>query len=980
MKKNRVGNPLAKRVPRELLGEWRKYLVIFLFLSLTIGFVAGMYVANHSMLIATDRGAKLYHVEDGHFELKDEADEELLTAIASGEKADLRAWYLEEAKKEIDEKVEEESEKKLRETVEETLREEIEKNVRENAEASMREGVEAVLRETIAAQITEAAKAAVKEQTDPLVKAGMMTARQQEQTMEEAVTAALEENLEKTVAENLEQAVSEYLAENLEKTVSDYLTENLETMVSEHLEEALKEARESQEFLDAKEDARKEAYEEAEAEIDKKFDEQDAKKSKAQKEQEANFAVTPVRLYENFYRDLDEDADLDGEADGQVRIYAQNDEVNMASFLEGRAPNAPDEIAIDRMHADNNGLKVGDSIGVAGKEYKIVGLLAYVNYSTLYKSNRDLMFDALSFNVAMVTKEAWEKAGGRIHYCYAYTYEDRYRNEAEEKKKGDDFLSALLTQTVKAENDLEDFVPKYGNQAIQFAPNDMGSDKTMGGVLLYILIIVLAFIFALTISSTITKEASTIGTLRASGYTKGELIRHYMTMPVLVTLLAAIVGNVLGYTFFKNVVVDMYYNSYSLPAYQTVWYYEAFTKTTIVPVIIMFLVNLIVVSRMLRLSPLKFLRHDLKTSKRKKAVRLPKFSFFHRFRLRVMLQNFPNYLVLLLGIYFVTFLLTFAFGLPSTLKNYQDSAVDEMFAKYQYLLKTTEDEDGNELDPGVSGAERVSMSSLESASGVKIGESVSVYGIESGSRYVPLSEGVEGSKVMISSAYADKLKVRVGDQITLREKYSGEEHALLVAGIYDYVGGIAVFMELNAYNEIFGYPEGSFGGYLSNEEITEIDPKYIAVTITEEDITKISRQLDHSMGGYMNYFKVACLLFAAILMYLLTKVIIEKNENAISMVKILGYENREIASLYLTSTTVVVILSAILSTFLASKTLILVWEFILMEKDGWLPAYIDPASYLGIIAIVIMAYLIIMFFDYQRIRRVPMEEALKSVE
>ena len=59
------------------------------------------------------------------------------------------------------------------------------------------------------------------------------------------------------------------------------------------------------------------------------------------------------------------------------------------------------------------------------------------------------------------------------------------------------------------------------------------------GVLLDILIVIIAFIFAVTINNTITKEASAIGTLRASGYTRGELVRHYLAMPVIVTLAAA---------------------------------------------------------------------------------------------------------------------------------------------------------------------------------------------------------------------------------------------------------------------------------------------------------------------------------------------------------------------------------------------------------------------------------------------------------
>lgn len=70
--------------------------------------------------------------------------------------------------------------------------------------------------------------------------------------------------------------------------------------------------------------------------------------------------------------------------------------------------------------------------------------------------------------------------------------------------------------------------------------------------LLYILIAIMAFVFAVTTNNTITKEAAVIGTLRASGYTRGELLRHYLHLPVLVTIVAAIIGNILGYTVFKK--------------------------------------------------------------------------------------------------------------------------------------------------------------------------------------------------------------------------------------------------------------------------------------------------------------------------------------------------------------------------------------------------------------------------------------------
>ena len=74
----------------------------------------------------------------------------------------------------------------------------------------------------------------------------------------------------------------------------------------------------------------------------------------------------------------------------------------------------------------------------------------------------------------------------------------------------------------------------------------MGSDKAMMIMLLYIIIVIMAFVFGITTSNTIAKEAGVIGTPRASGYTKNELIRHYMTLPVIVTLVGALIATTAG--------------------------------------------------------------------------------------------------------------------------------------------------------------------------------------------------------------------------------------------------------------------------------------------------------------------------------------------------------------------------------------------------------------------------------------------------
>lgn len=842
MKNKKIKNPLKKRIPREFLGDWKKYAVVAFFLILTIGFVSGMYVANGSMMQAATESVTKYKREDGHFELKKKADKDLLEAIETGEKADVKQYYTDKAKKELEEKLEE--------------------------------------------------------------------------------TFGTEHN------EMYQMAYDEAWKE-----------------VSDTIDKEYKEAEEDYELNDP------------------------------------DFKAEKVNVYEDFFRNESEDHDNDGRSDGTIRVYAKTDEVNLACVLDGALPETENEIAVDRMHADNVGITVGDTITVGGETYTVTGLIAYVNYATLHEKTTDLMFDALKFNVGMVTDEGFDRLKESIHYAYAWCYEDRKETEQEEKNASDDFLKALLTQTVVYEDEMEDYVPAYANPAITFATDDMSSDEAMGGVLLDILIVIIAFIFAITISNTITKESSAIGTLRASGYTKGELIAHYISTPVIVTFVAAIEGNLLGYTVFKNVVVSMYYSSYSLPTYETIWNAEAFLKTTVIPVCLMFAVNLLVIVKMMQHTPLQFLRHDLKKTKRKKAMRLPKWKFINRFRLRIIFQNLSNYIILLAGIAFIMVMLAMAVGMPSTLDYYQDHVTELMFSKYQYILKSYQDEDKNVIDTKVKDAERFCLTSLQKK-GNSIDEEISVYGVEPDSKYVKIKDidDLKENTVYISDSFAEKYDLAVGDTVDLDEKYENKQYHFKIAGTYDRSQSIAVFMPVERFREMFDYDDEEFTGYLSDREITDISKDDIATVITERDITKMSDQLDHTMGSMMQYFQILCVLLSTVLIYLLTKIIIEKNENAISMTKILGYDNKEIASLYLMSTTIVVVIEAALGTLIGVSVMKLAWKIIMFSYSGWFAFVMQPVGYFKMFGFVLIGYLIVLFFDFGRIKRIPMDEALKNVE
>ena len=149
---------------------------------------------------------------------------------------------------------------------------------------------------------------------------------------------------------------------------------------------------------------------------------------------------------------------------------------------------------------------------------------------------------------------------------------------------------------------------------------------------------------------------------------------------------------------------------------------------------------------------------------------------------------------------------------------------------------------------------------------------------------------------------------------------------------------------------------------------------------TEDDLTKISRQLDVSMGDMFQVINVFAIVMFALLVYLLIKLIIEKNTISISMVKILGYDNREIGKLYLTATTWVVVCSIAVSIPLSYLLIELIYRSMMADFHGWLMMYVAPKVYGEMFVLGLIVYFVVAFFQMARIRKIPMDEALKNVE
>lgn len=171
-----------------------------------------------------------------------------------------------------------------------------------------------------------------------------------------------------------------------------------------------------------------------------------------------------IRLYNNNYVE-EETSD-----NKTIRIFANRKKVNKVCLMEGELPDKKDEIALDRMFAENNDIEVGDSIEISGNKKKVTGYVALSDYSALFSDNSDTMFDAVNFSVAVVTEDEFESYGKtHYHYSYSWKYNDEPKDDYEEKE-----VSDKLAAKINGISPLKSFIPRYINQSITFTREDMG--------------------------------------------------------------------------------------------------------------------------------------------------------------------------------------------------------------------------------------------------------------------------------------------------------------------------------------------------------------------------------------------------------------------------------------------------------------------------------------------------------------------------
>ncbi len=514
------------------------------------------------------------------------------------------------------------------------------------------------------------------------------------------------------------------------------------------------------------------------------------------------------------------------------------------------------------------------------------------------------------------------------------------------------------------------FIPASENPRINDVKADSEITKQVALFAGVIVLLLLVYMISVFITHNIEKESAVIGALYSLGYLKRDLLKHFMILPIILVTAASIVGTVLGYFMipFMNEASGLY----SFPSLQSIIKPYAIIYGLAVPIVIAVFVNFLVINKKLSLAPLKLLRKEKKQS-RITNVDLGNMGFINRYRIRQLLREIRGNVTIVLGLFLAILLMVFAFDIKGTIDNYVKHTTDDAKYEYMYILQYPQDK----VPEG--GVEAYTKSIYAYLDIIKSDMEVSLLGIKEGNPYFSFKVNGDSKDVYISNSVAYKFGYKVGDNIVLNDHIEDKSYSFRVAGIVPYSNGLYIFMDMDNMRKVFGNEKNYYNTILSDKKLN-IESGRIASVVTVNDLADAADKFNELIASLMIMLLVVSIIVFILVLYLLLKMMVDKATFSISLIKVFGFNEKEVKKIYLGSAFYTVILSSVIGIPLSAFIVDAIWPYMISNVAAGFESFIPVNLYLVIIGIILVSYFIVNLMVSRHLKKVSLVEILKDRE
>ncbi len=520
-------------------------------------------------------------------------------------------------------------------------------------------------------------------------------------------------------------------------------------------------------------------------------------------------------------------------------------------------------------------------------------------------------------------------------------------------------------------DNLTEFTSAADNSRIAASSDDLKININSGLFIGVVALLMIAYVISVFVLHTVDRDSAIIGSLYALGVRRGSLALCYTAPAVLSCFVGGILGTIGGLSApWMDMMLSDTLAYYSPPP--IVYTVDAWVIAygVVMPTVLAFIVNMIVISRALNRPALSLLRHETHTG-RAARITLKDRNFMRTFCVRQLLREWRSASAVIIGLFVCLAILCMGVTCYVLCTSLQTNIAAD--TKYEYLYEYKYPTE--EVPAG--GVEAYGESLNRSILGYDL--RIEVYGLTDNNPFFPSIKARGQSEVSISSALASKAGLHEGDEVILYDRIGGKAYGFTIAEVVPYSPSLACFMPIDDMRKLFNQ-EDDYYNIVFADHALDIDAGRLYETVTRADVIERSSIFVDLMGSLIVSLAGSALLILIVVMYQMMAVMIDRSAQSISLMKVFGYRNREIRKLFLDANFIVVAVGTAFVLPLAKWVIDLMYPYFVSNVSCQIDLVWSWQMYVAVYAIVIGCYFVTRILLMSKVSKTSLHEVLQRRE
>lgn len=423
--------------------------------------------------------------------------------------------------------------------------------------------------------------------------------------------------------------------------------------------------------------------------------------------------------------------------------------------------------------------------------------------------------------------------------------------------------------------------------------------------LLFLFIAILSVIT--TMNRFVKKQRTQIGTLKALGFKNSKIIKHYVSYGFYISLIASVLGIVIGTLTLGNFFLNMEMEYFEMPEYSTVIHQVVYILAVIVVLLVTF-VTYLSCRKVLKEPAAEALRLEIPKVKKSKFNLttkgvFKKASLSTRWNLRDIARNKGRSSMAIVGIIGCTMLMVCAFGMLDTMNSYLDWQFEKI-SDFKYKLSLEEnytDEELDNLTKEYGNATSMSLGIEIKNKDVKETNIITVNDAKDYLRYTDHNReymNLNDDGVYITEKLSDTLNLNVGDEITWHIFGDDTWHTNKIVGLNRDPQSQQLNMTRTFYESLgLEYKPDSIYTNLSLSNIKELDGVKAIQSI--DDLKQGMQSMLETMKTMVVLLIVVSAILGFVIIYNLGILSFSEKQYQFATLKVLGFKSKQIKKIFI---------------------------------------------------------------------------------